>query len=211
MRELISGYDKITKQLIFRVYFLPIPQTDRRMRSKLSHLTALDLLSAALHRDFGIRNGIIYRAGLEKPKLLHGNLHMNLSHCQGMAAAAVGSVPLGIDVETARKFREKLLPGLCTEQEISGILSAENPEFRFSQYWTLKEAYSKFTGDGIRLPFHTLGFTLSDSPVFHHPDRENVQFYQMILENQHIISLCVPRGEYDVHKPTFRLKGGIEC
>lgn len=198
MKDLLSGYHKTAHELMFRVYLAEIPETERRLQAKLSHLTALDLLSAALCRDFGIRHGKIARAGLEKPQLLHENLHMNLSHCRGLAAAAVGRFPLGIDAETPRPVREKLLPKLCAPGEAACILAAEDRELMFSRIWTLKESYGKLTGEGIRMKLTEYEFQPGNPPVCLHPEAENYLFYQKILDNQYIISLCVPRGDYDV-------------
>lgn len=198
MRELLSGYDKTTQELLFRVYLTEIPEAERSLRARLSHVTALDLLSAALCRDFGIRHGKIARTGLEKPQLLHDDLHMNLSHCSGLAAAAVGRIPLGIDAETPRPVREKLLPRLCGPDETARILAAEDRELMFAQIWTLKESYGKLTGEGIRISMTEFEFLPGDPPVCLHPAAAGLQFYQKILGNQHVISLCVPRGDFDV-------------
>ncbi len=199
MKMLWSGTDPATNRLLFRVYAAEIPDTERKLRTRLSHLTALDLLSAALLRDFGIRNGKINRKGLEKPYLLHDSLYMNLSHCKGLAVAAVGRIPLGVDAETPRPVRAHLLPRICTPEECDAVLNADDPEFLFSRLWTLKESYAKFTGEGIALPFSSLGFTPGEKPVFHHPKADQVQFYQILLGNHHAVSLCVPRGEYDIN------------
>lgn len=199
MTELLSGYDA-SHRLIFRVYTAKIPDAEKRMTHKTAHLTAYDLLGAALARDFHIRHAKIRREGLGKPQLLHENLHMNVTHCKGLAAAAIGYLPLGIDAETPRAFREKMLPRICTLAETADILCAPESEqhFLFSRYWTLKEAYAKYTGEGIGLKFSTAGFSLSDEIRFQHPDAETVQFYQQILENQFLIALCVPRGDYQI-------------
>lgn len=199
MTELLSGYDA-AHRLMFRVYAAKIPDADNRVQHKLAHLTAYDLLSAALEKDFGIRHAKIRREGLGKPQLLHENLHVNVTHCHGLAAAAVGYLPLGIDAETPRAFREKMLPRICTPAEAADILQTTESErhFRFSQYWTLKEAYTKYTGQGIGLRFSTIGFSLGAEIAFHHPNAENLQFYQQILENQFVISLCVPRRDYQI-------------
>ena len=198
MTELLSGYDINTRELIFRVYAAPIPETERGRRHKISHLVALDLLGAALLRDFHIRHAMIKRIGLQKPQLIHENLYMNISHCSGLAVAAVGYVPLGVDAETPRAYKERFLPRICAPDEVSAIMQAEDADKNlvFSRFWTLKEAYAKYTGKGIGMKFSELGFTLGDEIHFHHPDAENVQFYQLLLQKIYVVSLCVPRGDY---------------
>ena len=67
MKMLWSGTDPETNRLLFRVYAAEIPDTERKLRTRLSHLTALDLLSAVLLRDFGIfrtaKGSLLQRSG----------------------------------------------------------------------------------------------------------------------------------------------------
>ena len=70
MTELLSGYDQNTQMLVFRVYAEALPDTERRQNHRQAHFAALDLLGAALEKDFGVRHAVIHRTGLGKPKLL---------------------------------------------------------------------------------------------------------------------------------------------
>ena len=193
MKILLTGCDPHTNELLFRVYAQEIPAEPGRQNHKTAHLIAMDLLGAALAKDFGVRHAGIRRIGLGKPKLLHENLHMNLTHCKGLAVAAAGVFPLGVDAEAPRKFREALGKKVCSDAELQRILHADDRDFAFSQFWTLKEAYAKFTGEGIGLNFAKLEFTIRDSDIiFHHPAAENVQFYQMLPENRFAVAVCLP-------------------
>lgn len=205
---LLSGYAKDTHQLAFCVYCTAIPETERRKSHDLEHLTAHDLLGAALLEDFGLRHVKITRRGLEKPALLHENLHMNLSHCKGLAIAAAGRIPLGIDCERPRTVKDKLLDKLCTPQEAAFIRAAEDKSLAFVRFWTLKEAYGKLTGRGIREPFDQLDFSFSGGGItFAHPDAGKLMFFQLIRENQHVIALCIPRTELTIKTEYDILRG----
>ena len=192
---LLSGYDKSTRLLAFRVYCTALPESERRKGHRLEHLTALDLLGAALLEDFGVRHAKAVRRGFEKPALIHDFLHMNLSHCKGLAVCAVGRFPVGIDCERPRAVKDSLLDRICAPEEAAAIRAASDRETAFSRLWTLKEAYGKFTGRGIREPLETLRFAIGDSIRFVHPASENVMFFQMIRENHHIISVCLPKTD----------------
>lgn len=195
MSILLSGYDKDI--LIFRVYAQMLPEESGRQNHRSAHFAALDLLGAALARDFGVYHTKIRRSGLEKPVLVHDRLHMNLSHCKGLAVAAVGTVPLGVDAEAPRKVKETLAAKVCTKEEYAAVTSAADRALTFSKYWTLKEAYAKYTGEGIRLHFDALGFTISGDEIrFQHPAAETVRFYQILPENRFAVSVCVPDGSY---------------
>ncbi len=192
MKILLSGYEKNTHQLMFRVYAQPLAGEAQRQNHRNAHFAALDLLSAALLQDFGLRHAVIHRIGLGKPKLMHDFLHINLSHCKGLAVAAAGLMPLGVDAEAPRKIRETLAAKVCTAEELAQIAQADDKNHAFLRFWTLKEAYAKYTGEGIGLHFDTLGFTLSQSDhiIFHHPDADDVCFEQIIFDGTYPVSLC---------------------
>ena len=197
MTELLSGYESSAQKLLFRVYASEIPENGKRQKHRDAHFAALDLLGAALAEDFGIHHAVIHRAGLGKPKLLHENLYMNLSHCKGFAVAAVGSVPLGVDAETPRTVRAALMQKVCAEEELRQITAAAEPEREFARFWTLKEAYAKYTGEGIRLDFSALRFSFAEDGriLFHHPDAGAVGFWQSTEIPGCTVSLCFRRGD----------------
>ena len=195
---LLSGHAPGGGMLIFRVYAAEIPEAARKSAHRAEHFAALDLLGAALQQDFGVSHAEIFRTGLEKPRLMHKFLHMSISHCKGLAVCAVGRLPLGIDAEAPRAVKEHLLNRVCTAAEAAEILAAKDRETAFSQRWTLKEAYAKFTGAGIRTPFDRLEFSLDGGIRFCHPDAKKLRFFQVMRGNSHIISLCLPDGSYTV-------------
>jgi 4'-phosphopantetheinyl transferase len=96
-------------------------------------------------------------------------IDFNLSHTDGMAIVGVARHRLGVDVE---RFRDGLdLPGLgrrvLTPRERKTIEGPEAPEgrTRFFEYWTLKEAYAKALGIGIRMPFRDIDVQLGEQLV----------------------------------------------
>lgn len=194
MTELLSGYAESTQELMLRVYAAEIPETGRRQTHRASHFEALDLLGAALAKDFGVSHAVIHRVGLGKPKLMHDFLYMNLSHCKGLAVAAVGKMPLGVDAEPPRAVRDVLMQKVCAPEEIRLIHAEENQNSAFSRFWTLKEAYAKYTGEGIRLPFAALRFSFGSEGqiIFHHPDAAQVRFWQRRDVSGCTVSLCLP-------------------
>ena len=89
-------------------------------------------------------------------------LRFNLSHTEGLAALVVSmDRDCGVDVE--RLHRVKDLAGVAervfTQRECDDVLPREGDDLqgRFTDYWTLKEAYMKARGKGFQLPPHTFG------------------------------------------------------
>lgn len=75
-------------------------------------------------------------------------VHINLSHCNKAVLCGVGGVPLGIDVEGQRPFRERVMQRVLTEEEQQAVLQAEQPAWQFLRFWTLKESFVKALGIG---------------------------------------------------------------
>ena len=197
MRTLLTGYDNTTHQLMFRVYAEALPETKKRQEHRQAHFAAHDLLGAALAEDFGVYHTVIQRKGLGKPKLIHDFLHMNLSHCKGLAVAAVGRMPLGVDAEAPRTVRDSLLERVCAPEECAAIRSSNDKDREFTRFWTLKEAYAKYTGKGIGQDFSKLAFTIYnyDDIVFHHPASDEVNFCQIWVDDCFTVSLCFQKSD----------------
>ena len=85
-----------------------------------------------------------------KPWLESGEWHFNLSHSGDWALLGVAREELGIDVEDSgrRVEHHPLAQRFFSRYEADRAHSKET----FFQIWTLKEAYVKAVGKGLRLP-----------------------------------------------------------
>ncbi|MDP4547974.1 4'-phosphopantetheinyl transferase superfamily protein [Marinobacter sp. MDS2] len=99
--------------------------------------------------------------------------HLSLSHSQGLNAVAIGSTPLGIDVEPSQ--RKPNWQGVAkrwfspVEQE--WLLRANDP-YSFLKVWTLKEAWLKATRRGIAGNLQTLEVRKDFELYGDQPDRQ---------------------------------------
>ena len=92
----------------------------------------------------------------------------NLSHSRRYVVCAVGlRRDLGVDIECTE--RRNALPEIAeryfapSEVEALFALPENRRNARFFDYWTLKEAYMKASGEGIALGLANFSFDLSDS------------------------------------------------
>lgn len=115
-------------------------------------LAAYLLLQEALEKDYGITEPPEFAFGPHgKPFLRdYPHIHFNLSHCPGAALCVVSDAPVGCDIE---RVQDVLDPDLCrhccSPQEQEAILRASNPPLAFYALWTRKEAFLKYTGEGL--------------------------------------------------------------
>ncbi|MFI5758421.1 4'-phosphopantetheinyl transferase family protein [Streptomyces sp. NPDC051569] len=93
-------------------------------------------------------------------------IEVSLSHTDDIVLVGLGSVgPIGVDVERADRslLRGGLEREICTPAELAELhrLPPELHNTALVRTWTLKEAYSKAVGQGLRFPFGEFGFTPS--------------------------------------------------
>lgn len=145
---------------------------------------ALYLLDYAIEREFGVKretplksgksgksaeNYEIIRGEHGKPYFKGSHIHFSYSHCKYGVVCGVNTEPLGVDIQEIRQVKPALLPALsekfCCDNERKIIGGSED----FIQVWTRKEAYSKYTGNGL-----TEKFSLIDTTLF--PDGLSVKY-----------------------------------
>jgi 4'-phosphopantetheinyl transferase len=154
-----------------------------------------------------------------KPELADGRLgiQFSLSHSSAHVAVVLSEKDeCGIDVECMERPGEvEVLAGsVLSPGELARFLAASGPRRRrvFFRCWTLKEAYAKAVGLGLRLPFDQLDFgfgtpiELIDATRSGHPVRDWTFMHWI-----HGVSSCAVafRGEPDAN-PTLVRHPGID-
>ena len=82
---------------------------------------------------------------------IEGNtgLHFNMSHSGEWVVLGSGKQELGIDIQRISTWRERVVKRCCTSQEQERLYAASKRDELFFRYWTQKESYSKYTGEGL--------------------------------------------------------------
>lgn len=94
------------------------------------------------------------KAAHGKPFLADGSCHFNLTHSENLAALAISSQELGLDIEDRTRRVEYLALGqrFFAAAESKELEQAADPREFFFEVWTAKEAYIKALGDGLSHP-----------------------------------------------------------
>lgn len=155
-----------------------------------------------------------------KPFLVqHPSVQINLSHCKEAVLCGIGRVPLGVDVEANRPFRERVMRRVLTEAEQQTVLQAEESALQFLRFWTLKESFVKALGIGISYPMRQISFSQlqpiqqaaavcevqEKGGTVYVPMTEYIadgegagyRFFQCILAEKLVVSACVRRVAAD--------------
>lgn len=121
------------------------------------------------------------------------DIHFNLSHSQGMVACVVSRQPVGIDIEKMRRYNAKVADRILSEEEWNYLQSSKQKDKDFIRFWTLKEAYGKYTGKGLGTDFKKVRFRWDDCGDIYCSDEE-VYVFQREVEEDYILSLCVKKS-----------------
>ncbi|HYC27252.1 MAG TPA: 4'-phosphopantetheinyl transferase superfamily protein [Chitinophagaceae bacterium] len=113
-----------------------------------------ELLSRVMLREFvkGPVEFCILPSG--KPVLVGAGVHFNVSHSGDWVVCVVDEKEVGIDVEEVTDIDLSVSENFFCPKEHEDILNAEDSVERFFEYWTLKESYIKFIGEGLAKPLN---------------------------------------------------------
>lgn len=158
-------------------------KTDLKSNSEVSDLARAQVIRLASN-DLHIPNeAVVIKEGEHGKPYIDGysEWQFNISHTLGMIAVAVSEKPIGIDIEKIQKQDLRIAERFFTSPECNYINEAESDaekNKRLLEVWTKKEAYIKFTGEGMSRP-------ISSFNVFDIPAKN-----QTIFLDEYILSVC---------------------
>lgn len=103
-------------------------------------------------------------------------LRFNISHTRGIAACAIARDEVGVDVEASdRRTDFAIADRYFAPEEVEVVQSApaKRKAAVFFRFWTLKEAFIKATGEGLRRPLNSFSFGFDPVRIAFHPDRDD--------------------------------------
>ena len=140
------------------IYFTEVPQ--QYENKNMEHMIGEKLLAAGLYREYGLKLAFEPRATGEhgKPFLtLQPKIHYNITHSGKYVMCIVAEQEVGIDVQIHKKVNyERMLERMVPADMIREILESDDPEKAFFVQWVLREAYIKWTGEGLSRDLRTI-------------------------------------------------------
>ena len=166
-------YEK--RQIIYKYKY----SIDKKL-SLYSELLLRIIVSQTLH--IHSNEIIIKRSKTGKPFLEQfPELEFNISHTRNAIAIALSSSTVGIDIEHIKDMDLKIAENYYTSNEYKYVVSSEfECNQRFYEVWTRKEAYIKYTGNGLATP-------LNSFDVFKNKLKDQINTF---IRNSYCISVC---------------------
>ncbi|NOU78935.1 4'-phosphopantetheinyl transferase superfamily protein [Paenibacillus sp. LMG 31459] len=154
----LSRVDAVKRERILRYY-----RREDAWRSLLADL----LLRTVLHDQFHLKeNELVFKIDTYgKPYLYkREDINFNLTHSGEWIGCAVGTAPVGIDIEQIRPNNLEVAERFFHPEEYKVIqMLPQNKRLDyFYELWTLKEGYSKALGKGLSLAFDSFAVVTSD-------------------------------------------------
>ncbi|HJB30048.1 MAG TPA: 4'-phosphopantetheinyl transferase superfamily protein [Candidatus Blautia faecavium] len=123
----------------------------------MEHMIGEKLLEAGLFKEKGRKLAFEPRGKGEHGKpffTLLPQLHYNISHSGRYVLCIFTRQEVGLDIQEHRKVNyERMLKRMVPEERLRQILASPHMEEEFFKEWVLREAYVKWTGEGLSMDF----------------------------------------------------------
>lgn len=137
-------------------------QVDEKKEKSPGHQEGKKLLATGLQKEYGLvlEKEEVKKGPHGKPYLAScPGIHYNISHSGKYAACIFSENEVGLDIQVHKKVNyERMLKRMVPEEMIFSILARENQKEEFFRQWSLREAYIKWTGEGLSRDLRTIPF-----------------------------------------------------
>lgn len=198
-------YFNITALRNKNVFNLKLQDIDVQRMEKINRLRVTDdklrclgagLLISFIKSKYKVK-GQLLTDKFGKPYFHHSKVHFNISHSGNYVIAAVSRHKIGIDIQRIQQDKHRIAEKNFLSSECEYINEVEDEitiQQRFCEIWTVKEAYLKNIGIGLRKPLNSFEVSLSDGvpQVIGKPE---YRFVQLKLDERYIVAVCASRKD----------------
>ena len=149
---------------------------------------------------FGEAAPLVCRSASGKPYFDGSSYELSITHTGGAALCAIADAPVGLDAEAPRPVRPRLMERCLAPEELAVCRAAPDAAAVFLRFWTLKEAYGKYTGRGVIGFPNQWRFTL-DGPAAYLAGSD--LWFQTLTAGALTISVCCAAPQTPVLHPAF--------
>lgn len=128
-----------------------------------------------------------------KPFFANSNVKFNISHSGKYVVIAVSDFDIGIDIQKMKADKHRIAEKSFLKNEsayINEVPNADTKLQRFCEVWTMKEAYLKHIGLGLRKPLNSFEIDFDEVTPSIKGD-VGKKFIQFKMDEKYIVSICV--------------------
>ena len=167
--------------------------------------TVLSRYASVDPKDWVFSKDAYGRPHIVNPQAADARLSFNASRTQGLIAVGVAKDrSLGVDVENfaRRDISTNLATHYFAPQEVAALheVPPHQQQYRFFEYWTLKESYIKARGMSFSLPLDGFSFHFADDHAVDlvidpelGDDSSRWQFWQFRPTSEHLLAICAEK------------------
>lgn len=194
MKLYLSDISLFSDAFFEKADFVP-PQKKKELSSyahtvsKKEHILAWSMLSFACKAETGkpVSQIRLTFSAKGKPYLAGNPFYFSLSHSDGKVLCAVSENELGADIQLVRPVKDGVVKRVLCESERQIYEKSENKPQCFASFWTQKESYLKYTGEGIAAGLGTLDFSaVSGKDSFFLYEKQFITF----VDGSFVCSVC---------------------
>ncbi len=164
---------------------------------KLRSLAA-GILIKFIKKQYGVNSDVEYdKHG--KPYFVRGEVKFNISHSGRFVVAAVSDYEVGIDIQAIKADKHRIAEKNFSKAECTYINEGADDKARqqrFCEIWTMKEAYLKNIGLGLRKPLKSFQIVLGQEPTV--KGKSKYAFKQFKMNNKYVVSVCSHKKDQDL-------------
>lgn len=196
----------------------------QRVHQKKSSEAAMKCMQTGLFLRYGLERtgyGKVYNDILVredgKPEIAGNPVYFNLSHSGEYVVLVIADCMCGIDIQEPVIAKERLIKHVLHANEYRLIEACDERDTDkrskiLTQFWCLKEAYLKYTGEGIRFAMSRLDL----SPVYEpqlipimnltgnigwksmpmDSDHQKMVNIKSFMLDQYVVSICIDKPMY---------------
>lgn len=135
------------------------------------------------------------------------NIYFNISHSHDFVVCAVGDFPVGIDVEHVKDKEAGLASYVLSESEnlTWSRLPEEVRNHEFYRYWTIKESYSKYVGQGLGIEFSEITAVNVSDNLWKIIQDEKSYIMSQKLSDLDYLAVCIDGKYQDQLEPEVKM------
>ena len=159
---------------MIEVFYADCPESDE-------HRYGHALAKYAIAKIFGKAARLVLTPH-KKPSVTLPGAYISISHSRGVCVVALSDSEIGVDIELSERDTgriKKIVARFFSRDEAKYVM--EDPERRFYEIWSKKEAYVKYTGEGFTRSFSGFSVFMLDE---HFSSFEFYGHYGWICSNE---------------------------